>query len=89
MPFTIGLTEYKMLHPDTAEVPTLSQNGMLAVLLQKRRCKLTCLTHRQAKCQARRQALRAWFGRWLTKLSWGTASSQVNPVLADAVARNL
>ena len=89
MPFTISLTEYKMLHPDTAEVPTLSQNGMLAALLQKRRFKLARLAHRQAKRQARREAMRAWFGRWLPGKPWGNASSQVRPVFAAAGARNL
>lgn len=88
MPFTISLTEYKMLHPDTAEIPTLSQSGMLGVLLQKRQFKLACLARRQAKRQARRQAVRAWFRRWWTKLR-GTSSPQVSPVFAAASVRSL
>ena len=88
MPFTISLTEYKMLHPDTAEFPTLSQSGMLAVLLEKRRFRLARLARRQAKRQARRQAVRAWFGRWWTRPR-GTASPQASPVFAAAGARNL
>ncbi len=86
MPYTIGLTEYKMLHPDTAEYPTLSQSGMLAALLQKRRFKLAGLAHRQAKRRAHQQAVRAWFGRWWTKLR-GTASANSGSALS-AAARN-
>lgn len=88
MPFTISLAEYKMLHPDTAEFPTLSQSGALAALLQKRRFKLALLAHRQAKRQARRQAVRAWFGRWWTRLR-GTTSPNPGPVFAAVGARNL
>ena len=87
MPFTISLTEYKMLHPDTAEVPTLSQSGMLAALLQKRQFKLACLARRQAKRRAKREAVRAWFGRWWTRLG-GNASLEVSPGFAAAGARN-
>ena len=88
MPFTISLTEYKMLHPDTAEVPTLSQNGMLAALLQKRQLGLARLARRQAKRHARRQAVRACLRRWWTMLR-GNASPHTIPVFAAADARSL
>ncbi len=88
MPFTISLTEYKMLHPDTAEFPTLSQSGMLAALLQKRRLGLARLLRRQVKRHARRQALRACLRRWWAMLR-GSASPQAIPVFAAANARNL
>ncbi len=63
MPFTISLAEYRMFHPDTAEFPTLSQRGLLAALLEKRRCKVARLARREAKRQVRRQAVYAWLGR--------------------------
>ena len=78
MPSIISLTEYKMSHPDAAEFPTLSQNGLLAVLLEKRRIKAVRRTFRQAKRQARRQAVHAWFARWWAKLPVTTPQS-TNP----------
>ena len=87
MLFTISLTEYKMLHPDTAEFPTLSQNGMLAALLKKRARKAAILAYRQANRRARRQAVCAWFGRWWRRLP-ETASPQAAPLFAAVGARN-
>ncbi|MBE7157335.1 MAG: hypothetical protein INR62_02660 [Rhodospirillales bacterium] len=74
-----SLTEYKMLYPDATEFPTLSQNGLLAVLLEKRRIKAVRRALRQAKRQARRQAVRAWFSRQWAKLRI-TISQLANPV---------
>ena len=68
MLFTISLTEYRMGYPDTAEFPTLSQSGLLALLLERRRFKAARLAHRQAARQARRQAIRARLGRLWAKL---------------------
>ena len=59
MPFTISLTEYKMLRPDAAEFPTLAQSGVLAELLQRRRLKAAQSARRQARRQARWRAVRA------------------------------
>ena len=78
---TISLTEYKMRHPDTAEFPTLSQNGALAALLQKRRFKAARLALGQAKRQARRHAMRAWWKRWRAKLR-RPASRPAEPTFA-------
>ena len=64
---TISLTEYKMRHPRTAEFPTLSQSGALAVLLQRQRFKAARRALRQAKRQAWRHAMRAWWKRWRAK----------------------
>ncbi len=79
--FTISLTEYKMFHPDAAEFPTLSQSGLLAALLEKRRGKAARLAHRQAKRQARRQAARATLRRWWAKLH-PTVSQAAGPAFA-------
>ena len=68
MPFSISLADYKMLHPDSAEFPTLSQSGLLAILLQKKQHKAARLALRQAKRRARRQAARVWLSRWRVRL---------------------
>jgi hypothetical protein len=46
---TYTLHEYRLRYPDTAEFPTLTQSGLLAVLLQRQRQK--------AASQARRRAV--------------------------------
>ena len=88
MSFTISLTDYKMLHPDTAEFPTLSQSGMLAALLEKRRRRAIHSARREAKRRARWQAVRAWFGRGWTKVR-GADSAREEQVFVAGGARSL
>ena len=80
----INLTEYRMRHPDTAEFPTLSQSGALAVLLQRQRFKAVGRAHQQAKRQARHQGLHTWLKHWRAKLRRSVAHL-ARPTLARVV----
>jgi hypothetical protein len=40
--------EYRLRHPETAEVPTLTQSGLLALLLERQRHKAASRARRQA-----------------------------------------
>ena len=87
MPFTINLIEYRMGYPNTAEFPTLSQSGLLALLLERRRFKSSRLARRRATRQARRQAIRACLGRFWAKLT-GNVSARADAAFAG-VPRNV
>ena len=80
----INLTEYRMRHPDTAEFPTLSQSGVLAVLLQRQRFKAARRAQQQAKRQTRCQGLHTWWKHWRAELRRSVAHL-ARPKLARAV----
>ena len=43
------LCEYRTLYPDTASIPTLTQSGLLGLLLDRQRYKAANLARRQAR----------------------------------------
>jgi len=47
----ITLHEYHLLYPNTAEVPTLVQSGLIDVLLERQRRKSRRKAHRRARLQ--------------------------------------
>jgi hypothetical protein len=46
---TITLHEYRTLYPDSAAVPTLTQSGLLRLLLDRQRYKAASLARRQTR----------------------------------------
>ena len=57
---TTTLHEYRALYPDSATIPTLTQSGLLGLLLNRQRYKAACLARRHAMwrsvCAAPRNA---------------------------------
>jgi hypothetical protein len=45
----ITLHEYRMLYPDSAPIPTLTQSGLLGLLLDRQRYKAADLARRRAR----------------------------------------
>src|SRR5258707_9100942 len=52
------LHEYRTLYPESAPIPTLTQSGLLGLLLDRQRCKAAGLTRRRAHPSAPRHAPR-------------------------------
>ncbi len=67
MPSAISLREYQTGNPGTAGFPTITQNGALAVVLERRQLRAT----RLAACGKRRLARRAGLQTFLNAL-WRT-----------------
>jgi hypothetical protein len=83
------LHEYRTLYPDSAAIPTLTQRGLLGLLLDRQRYKAANLARRQARWKsicATPRKICVWIWRALTVLQLprdriGTASpgSQILP----------
>jgi hypothetical protein len=62
---TYTLHEYRLRYPDSAEFPTLTQSGLLAVLLERQRQKTADRERRRAVWRSIRTAPRQmWIGVW-------------------------
>ncbi len=69
------LHEYRMLYPGSATIPTLTQSGLLGLLLDRQRYKAVNVARRHAMWRSLRAAPRnACIGIWQALLSLGSAT---------------
>jgi hypothetical protein len=77
------LHEYRTLYPDSAAIPTLTQSGLLGLLLDRQRYKASCLARRHAMwrsvCTAPRNA---FLGIWRALTMSEPRRSRINEAAA-------
>jgi hypothetical protein len=66
------LHEYRMRYPDSAAIPTLTQSGLLGLLLDRQRHKAANLARRRAMWRSVCAAPRKVFGERLPSLNSAT-----------------